>query len=485
MIDSRMADTFFSLHVEGLDEPIYISEVVEKAMNPTYRDFDLSTLGPGTTRLDKVVVKVWVKREEFVCLIEEEVQLGSLQFIGTLEGNIFPSNCILFHLVDGLYTIDLWTKPPKPKDAPALQTSGYSALMRLSNLDESIQDALATREELAAQINAILSEQPVDDSLQAQEDVVLAKRYITAERKMLKASIHRRAELQASIAARSNAITLGKELQAKAMEDINNAQEKLSNCRTLLSNATTEIHGQRRRICEELMAIFPIEPTNHPLLFTICDLPLPNSTFDDVEEDTVSAALGYVARLVDMLQYYLAVVLPYPISPYGSRTIIHDSISILQDNQRTFPLYMKGTVRFRFDYGVFLLNKNIERLAESQGLKVMDIRQTLPNLKYLLYVCSAGSSDLPARKVGGIRGLISGRGMDIGSRRGSADSGVGGAQSEAVRKALENGGVSVVGKKFEPDNGNVHFHETALSFRGNYVNTRTLRTKGLRENVMR
>jgi len=484
VIDSRMADTFFTLHCAGQEDPIYISEVVEKAMNPTFRFFDLSSFGPATTRLDTVTVKVWVKRKDFSPLIEEEVNLQSLQFIGALKNHPFPPNCILFHLVDGIYTIDIASKPPKPKAAQSLPTSSFSALMRLSNLDESIQDALATREELTSQINAILHTEPKDDAPQAEEELALASRYVAAEKKLLKSSVRRRAELKASIKSRSDAIKSGNEVQAKVLEDINNAQDKLSDCRSLLTTATADIHGQRRRICEELLNIFPIEPTTQPLLFTICGLPLPNSSFEDADEDVVSAALGYVARLVDMLQYYLAIPLPYPIAPYGSRSIIHDLISILSDNQRTFPLYTKGAVRFRFDYGVFLLNKNIESLAESQGLKVMDIRQTLPNLKYLLYVCSAGSSELPARKAGGIRGLLTGRGMEIGSRRGSADSGIGGGQGEAVRRALENGGVEIKGLPSIKKAGNGGPHpQPPAPFAGNHVHS--LRTSGLRENVMR
>ena len=476
-----MADTFFSLHCEGQEDPIYISEVVGKAMNPTFRFFDLSGFGSATTRRDTVTVRVWVKREDFVPLIEEEVNLQSLQFIGTLENHPFPPNCILFHLIDGIYTIDLSSKPPKPKPAPSLPTSSYSALMRLSNLDESIQDALATREELANQINSILHDAPIDVSPQAKEEVALASRYVSAERKFLKQSIRRRTELKASIAARSNAIKAGKQLQAQAQADVDNAQEKLQSCHKLLRMAATDIHGQRRRICEELLNIFPIEPTDHPLLFTICGLPLPNTSYDDADEDVVSAALGYVARVVDMLQYYLSVPLPYPISAFGSRSLIQDLISILQDNQRTFPLYMKGTVRFRFDYGVFLLNKNIECLAESQGLKVIDIRQTLPNLKYLLYVCSAGSSELPSRKAGGIRGLLAGRVTPNLSRRGSAESTVGAGQSEQVRKALELGlGTKGNGNgKVEAKNGSA----VILPFEGQHG--QSLRTSGLRENVMR
>lgn len=495
VIDRRMADSFFTLHCEGQEDPIYISEVVEKAMNPTFRFFDLSGIGPATTRLNRLTIKIWVKRQDFSLLITEEVNLQSLQFIGTLENQPFPPNCILFHLIDGIYSIDLASKPPKPKPAPTLPTSSYSALMRLSNLDESIQDALATREELASQINSILQSLPVDETSQAQEHAILAERYVTASRKLLKQSLRRRTELKTSIAARRAAIKSGREVQERAQEDVNAAQEKLQTCRSLLQSTTSAIHGQRRRICEELLKIFRIEATDHPLLFTICGLPLPNSSYEDADEDIVSAALGYVAEVVDMLQYYLSIPLPYPISPFGSRTIIHDPISLLADNQRTFPLYMKGTVRFRFDYGVFLLNKNIECLAESQGLKVIDIRQTLPNLKYLLYVCGEGKGELPARKAGGIRGLLMGRTTPSLSRRGSSESGTTGlGVGEMARKALEvasKGNGQAKAPENREANGNGNGNGSAkprdvagmLPFRDD--NRLSLRTSGLREGLGR
>ena len=84
-----------------------------------------------------------------------------------------------------------------------------------------------------------------------------------------------------------------------------------------------------------------------------------------------------------------------------------------------------------------------------QGLKMLDVRHTLPNVKYLLYVLTAGSTDVPARKAGGVRGLLrAGEGVGGGtpmsclSRRESedsvkADAGVGGE----VRAMVENGGV--------------------------------------------
>lgn len=73
---------------------------------------------------------------------------------------------------------------------------------------------------------------------------------------------------------------------------------------------------------------------------------------------------------------------------------------------RNFPLYPNDTLQYRFDYAVFLLNKDIERLMNDQGLRVLDLRQTLPNLKYLLYILATSNEALPARKAGGVKGLL-------------------------------------------------------------------------------
>src|SRR5271167_3008995 len=99
---------------------------------------------------------------------------------------------MIFYLIDGIYTLDLRSDYPPPKPGPALPTSTYTALMRLSSLDDSIQDALATRESLATQINAILLDKPVDEAPQAQDEAALAVRYLTAERKHLKQSLKKR-----------------------------------------------------------------------------------------------------------------------------------------------------------------------------------------------------------------------------------------------------------------------------------------------------
>ncbi|OCL04285.1 UV radiation resistance-associated gene protein [Glonium stellatum] len=439
----RMADTFFSLHVANQNEPIYISEVVEKAMNPNFRFFNLNPCGPGVTRLDKLTVKVWARNEylkDWQYLIEFTVQLRALQFVGKALENFhhpLPPNCILFHMTDGVYTSftdmpvgETWplipTAPPKTSTGRVLPTSSYDALMRLSTLDDCIQDALATRDRLAEEIETILKKNEESISIiervpEAQESLRTVEHAVAVEKRRLEVSRKKRDELKASIASRREAIRKGRETQVKAEKDVFEAREQLEKRKEIIHHTEDEITGQRRRICEELQRIYPIEPIpGKSLAFTIRGLPLPNSEFDDAKEDVVSAALGFVAHVVHLLSPYISVALPYPVKPHGSTSVILDPIS-MNVGPRMYPLYMKGVIRYRFEYGVFLLNKDIEILSNWLGLKLLDIRQTLPNLKYLLFVATAGKGELPARKAGGIRGLLR-QGTPSMSRRGSADS---------------------------------------------------------------
>ncbi|KAJ5122538.1 hypothetical protein N7526_009475 [Penicillium atrosanguineum] len=440
---NRMADTFFSIHCEGIDEPIYISEVVDKATNPNFRSFDLNFSGPLTSRRDTLTVKLWVKTEnlpEYVLLVELQLNLRSLQFLGrTIESfhQPLPTNCILFHFSDGVYTSLTDLPPIEPAlngsgqrvnaDGNKLPTSSYDALMRLANLDECIQDALATREKLEAQIGDILKSnegalETETNASQAEDRLSSIKQAVLAERRQIRASNKRKEELVASIKARKEAMEQGRLTQEKARSHLPDAQEKLVSSDNLLHQNSEDTKGQISRIAEDLSLIYPVEPIpDKSLAFTICGLPLPNSSFEGIDREVVAAALGYTAHLVYLLSFYMSAVIPYPINPNQSTSLIQDP----DLPQRTFPLY-PGSVHYRFEYGVFLLNKDIEFLLNKTGIRGLDIRHTLPNLKYLLYILTAGVSAIPARKAGGIRGLLSGRLTPNLSRRGSMDSAVSG-----------------------------------------------------------
>ncbi|OTB05168.1 hypothetical protein M426DRAFT_320223 [Hypoxylon sp. CI-4A] len=516
-VEGRAADVFFSLHCHEEEEPVYISETGERAINFNFRFFDLSQAGPTVTRKSKFIIKIWAKRQlTWSLLLTEQVDLRSLNYLGTLRNRHFPPNCLVFHLLDGIYCLDLASKRPEPKQAPTLPTSSHNALMKLSNLDNSIQDALATREALTAQINSILDRTPPDALPQAQESATLASKYVTSQTRAVRAAQARRADLQASIEARRAAIQEGQKAQAKAAEDVKHARSKLPASISLLSAARESIHGQRRRICEDLARIFPItpSPSGAALAFQICGVSLPNTDYDPTSssstEDSLSAGLGYVAQLAHALQFYLSVPLPYTVTPFGSRSSVRDDISLLPDSQREFPLFLRGgaTAQYRFDYGWFLLNKDIEALCVAAGLKVVDIRHTLPNLKYLLYVCSAGRDEVPERKRGGVRGLWAGRLKNKGHN--VADDGAsistagsrsrpGSADSEAIKQKEQ-----LIGKVAFTSSSNGHAKDTSgfldipssvgsggsgssglsLGLPFDEGSTKlTLRTKGMRENV--
>lgn len=146
---------------------------------------------------------------------------------------------------------------------------------------------------------------------------------------------------------------------------------------------------EHQRLAKQIMEIFPIEPVDSSFHFTICGIFLPNvfaiSQFDPVQ---VGAALGLVAQVVLSLSFYLDVALPYPIRAFGSQSFIVDNISKIKGS-RTFPLWTKGALLYRVEYGLFLLHKDIEQLMTAQGLPVVDLKQTLANLKNLLLVVSS------------------------------------------------------------------------------------------------
>lgn len=429
-------------------------------------------------------------------------------------GTHFPPNCLVFHLVDGVYTLELPSKTFPPRQGAAQPTSSYNALMRLANLEHSIQDALATQDLLKQQINDLIAGHS-DERIQltdAEDRLRMTNKYITAEQRTVKSSIQQIEQLNTSIAERRDMISQGRSLMDKTEQEVDNALDKLDSDKGQCAKLKEEIRGQRRRICEDLNTIFKIEPLpdGKPLQFQIRGIHLPNAEaygggmLSGAQEDELSAALGHVALLTKHLQLYLSVALPYPITHCGSRSYITDDISILKDPIRDFPLYLPrggSAAQFRFDYGWFILNKDIETLCTAQGLKVMDIRHTLPNLKYLLYVCSAGTNELPERKKGGVRGLRAGIMRSRGVACLADDAALGGSAASSRRGSVDSDATQVVaggdlrrkmivgelGRAQQADEEGRMDEQLpgvgSLPFQDEGFGKMTLRTKGMRERV--
>jgi len=154
---------------------------------------------------------------------------------------------------------------------------------------------------------------------------------------------------------------------------------------------TSKLCTCQKELAADLLTIFPIEPTHtETFSFKILGVPLPNSVFTGCDDEQVAIALGFTCHLINMLAYYLGVPLRFPMIPMSSRSTIRDPITASLGDSRQFPLYAKGADRYRFEYAVFLLNKNIEQLMNSQSINVIDLRHTLPNLKYLILSLVSG-----------------------------------------------------------------------------------------------
>ncbi|KAI4144127.1 MAG: hypothetical protein LQ341_002723, partial [Variospora aurantia] len=383
---SKLADTWFSLHCEGVTEPVYVSEVVEKAMNPNFRSFDLTTYGP------------WITHGIYTSFTDLPLDEPVLAI------------------------------PAPTKNAHGTQsTSTFDELMRLSNLDDCIQDALVTRQKLTSQISSLIERQKEDrqvvqSAAQAQDSLSSTNRAVSAMQKQIKTAQARRFELQTSLRARRDAVRAGKLSQKKSQSHLTSASSDFSSRVSLHQETQRDITDQIRRIGDDVLQIYPIEPIPHKALsFTIHGLPLPKATSPSLDPTQTAAALGHVAHVTHLLSLYLSAALPYPITPYGSFSTIYDpiSISLQSEAARTFPLYQKGAVTYRFEYGVFLLNSDIELLMSRQGIRIVDLRHTLPNLKYLLTVLTSSKGELPERKEGrsepqqGLREEASGRKLSM------------------------------------------------------------------------
>ncbi|KAF4124865.1 UV radiation resistance-associated protein [Geosmithia morbida] len=519
LADTSVGDAFFSLHVDGQDEPVYVSEVRHRSTNFNFSFFDLGDEAAHISRACQLTIRVWARRPKgaaWLFIMEEAMDLRRLNFIGTLLNRRFPENALVFHLEDGVYSVDFPNRVSEPRQAPPpMATPPFNTLMKLANLESSIDDAVETRVRIMRQINQILESVPPDRSDAADDQAKLAERYVAWQQKANRFARRRRDDLHSSLRSRREAIARGRELEARAARDMADSRSKLVTDADLAEQTQREIHGQRRRICSDLCDIFPITPVPDapPLSFEICGVPLPNSVYDaatarSLNEDVLSAALGLVALAVHRLQFYLGCPLPYPVNPLGSRSHIRDDISQLAEHgaspRRDFPLHLprggSTTNQWRFEYGWFLLNKDIEALCAAQGLRVVDIRQTLPNLKYLLYVCSAGSDQVPERKKGGVRGLWRGRLDDTSIRhhRHSPSSPVPSSPSASLLSPTETSttAVSLDGGGSSP-RGSID--SDMISQNGDAVRNAllapglpfaqgdakfTLRTSGLRENVV-
>ncbi|KAL1123920.1 hypothetical protein AAG570_001690 [Ranatra chinensis] len=162
-------------------------------------------------------------------------------------------------------------------------------------------------------------------------------------------------------------------------------EETMAELRSQLTCTNSALDVRIKQLMAQLSYIYPITQAQDGR-FLIRGVHLPYSEdFEGKDETMVSVALGFVAHLVQMMAFFLNVPTRYPIVYFGSRSKVIDHINDkIPDKDRIFPLYARSKDKYVFDYGVYLLNKNIAQLRWTCGLNTSDLRLTLPNLKTLM-----------------------------------------------------------------------------------------------------
>uniref|UniRef100_A0A670Y6P8 UV radiation resistance associated n=1 Tax=Pseudonaja textilis TaxID=8673 RepID=A0A670Y6P8_PSETE len=358
----RLLDTYFTLHLcdnINICKEFYKSEVIKNSLNPTWRSLDFGLMPDRLdTSVSCFVVRIWGgKNDTYQLLIEWKVNLDGLKYLGQQIHARSP-NEIIFGLNDGYY-------------GALYERKGVSEIQKNLQVDPNcVRNSY--------DVFSLLSECLQLKILVLRNELERQKRALGREVALL----HKE---QSALLERGKAF---EEEHSKLLLDKEPLQELRKECtakREQFLKTNAQLTIRRRQLLSELSCIYPID-TNDQEDYFICGVKLPNSeNFQAKDDGSIAVALGYTAHLVSMISYFLQVPLRYPILHKGSRSAIKDNINDkLTEKEREFPLYLKGGEKLQFDYGVFLLNKNIAQLRYQHGLGTPDLRQTLPNLKNFL-----------------------------------------------------------------------------------------------------
>jgi len=181
---------------------------------------------------------------------------------------------------------------------------------------------------------------------------------------------------------------------SKDKEKLGDWMKTFDEFRGYKEKASSDLVTRRKQLISQLQEIFPINDANTslPTIGYVC---LPETdNLKDRDDTEVSVGLGWTAHLTLMISSLLTIPPRYHINHFGSRSGMVDyALDKIPDKDRLFPLYPKGVERTRFDYAVYLLNKDIAQLRWFCDESTSDLRSTLRNLDGLLRLLTCARGD--------------------------------------------------------------------------------------------
>ncbi|XP_024428302.2 UV radiation resistance-associated gene protein isoform X1 [Desmodus rotundus] len=396
----QLLDTYFTLHLcntEKVHKEFYRSEVIKNSLNPTWRSLDFGImLDRLDTSVSCFVVKIWGGKEDvYQLLIEWKVCLDGLKYLGQ-QIHARNQNEIIFGLNDGYYGAPFEHKGCSNAQKNVLlqvdqncvrNSYDVFSLLRLHRAQCAIKQTQVTVQKIGKEIEEKLRLTSTSNELKKESEclqlkILVLRNELERQKKALGrevALLHKQQIALQDKGSTFSAEHLKLQLQKESLTEL---RKDCTAKRELFLKTNAQLTIRCRQLLSELSYIYPIDLNDHKDYF-VCGVKLPNSEdFQAKDDGSIAVALGYTAHLVSMISFFLQVPLRYPVIHKGSRSTIKDNINDkLTEKEREFPLYPKGGEKLQFDYGVYLLNKNIAQLRYQHGLGTPDLRQTLPNLK--------------------------------------------------------------------------------------------------------
>ncbi|KAJ3030932.1 UNVERIFIED_CONTAM: hypothetical protein HDU68_007293 [Siphonaria sp. JEL0065] len=373
-----LCDAFFVLAIQNLtttaNHELFRSAIVSASLNPFW---DLAGLPfPKLSRSNTdLTLNLWTRPAgsstiDFSLSLSVPFNPLQMSFIGkqlTAVDRSQFTELILVELPDGFYKLD--------STSVASNNSQSNMDADLADDDDEVRDSydLAGLQKLNVLRDA------------SRRRASYLKSEIKLKSKMLDIEKSKIAELRRDIQRRKNRLYYSSKDREQCQQGLLSAEEALNDLGTIVYETTKFTNVSGKSFITDLKEIYPINTLREdPNAYFIRRIWLPHSEFVGVDEERTATALGWTAHAVTLIALFLEIPLRYPINPMSSRSMILDRIYQHTSMNMEFPLFMKGSEKPRFEYGVFLLNKNIEQLLNHVGFTVKNLRNTLPNLKLLI-----------------------------------------------------------------------------------------------------
>uniref|UniRef100_A0A672YXF9 C2 domain-containing protein n=2 Tax=Sphaeramia orbicularis TaxID=375764 RepID=A0A672YXF9_9TELE len=399
---SPLLDTYFTLHLcigDRISRDFYKSEVIRDSLNPTWRSLDFGMLPDLLdTSVSCFVVRIWGGQDEqYQLLIEWKVNLDGLRYTGQQIRSRNP-NEIIFGLNDGYYSADFDHKDQSERkknsqlqvDQSSVRNS-YSvfSLLRLHTAQRAIKQTQVTVQRIGKEIEEKLRTTASCTERKKEREcmqlrIAVLRSELERQTKALGRETDLRQKERAQLQKKEEAFAAQHESLKEEKESLTKLQKECTAKREQFLKSNAQLTFRCRQLLSELSYIYPIDVVTKLFVITVIFFFFLNLCPAAKDDGSVAVALGYTAHLVLMISCFLQIPLRYPVIHKGSRSSIKDTITDrLSEKEREFPLYPRGE-RFHFEYGVYLLNKNIAQLRYQHGLTTPDLQQTLPNLKNFL-----------------------------------------------------------------------------------------------------